>query len=225
MRNFVLPILLLLATVTGSQAQQAKKNQQAPDKQISVNREYDENGNLIRFDSTYVYRWSTDSTFQFPIGKGWEDLLGKEFFQHDWSSRFFNDSSAHLPPFTGKFPFSFFDDDDFFRGFGTLPDSVFNRHFSFRQDTTFFMGPDSSFLLPPGFFLPDMRGMEDLQKLFDERFKSFAPNDFFSNPDRQQRRYINPEAQDEWEKLLNKQKKELEEFRKRWEKEQQDKIY
>ncbi|MCB0540954.1 MAG: hypothetical protein KDE33_25815, partial [Bacteroidetes bacterium] len=45
---------------------QDNKIEKDPDEQIIVNKKYDENGNLIQFDSTYVHQWSSDSTFQFP---------------------------------------------------------------------------------------------------------------------------------------------------------------
>lgn len=43
---------------------QKKKNQ--PDVHINVNRELDNNGNVIRFDSTYSWSWSSDGSQTIP---------------------------------------------------------------------------------------------------------------------------------------------------------------
>lgn len=61
-RSFFL-ILILLISISGfSQNQKTKKQ---PNENVKVNKEYDEDGNLIRYDSTYVYTWSSDSSMQF----------------------------------------------------------------------------------------------------------------------------------------------------------------
>jgi hypothetical protein len=61
--KIILTVLILFVSYAGfSQSQNNKNN---PKKDIKVNRKYDKNGNLIRYDSTYVYTWSSDSLHQF----------------------------------------------------------------------------------------------------------------------------------------------------------------
>ncbi|HAQ21545.1 MAG TPA: hypothetical protein DCR40_20290 [Prolixibacteraceae bacterium] len=98
-----------------SQTGAPKKN--SPKEDFKVNREYDEQGNLIRFDSTYTYSWSSDSTLQNSLSfKDFDNLFGDNF-------SFFNDSA-----FTGH---SFFDDFDQLsaRSFIGKRDSVLMKKF------------------------------------------------------------------------------------------------
>lgn len=61
--NSALSVFILLFSFTGfTQKQDTTK---LPNKNIKVQREYDEDGNLIRYDSTYVYSWSSDSSYHF----------------------------------------------------------------------------------------------------------------------------------------------------------------
>ncbi len=41
---------------------QEKPKSKGPDQQISVNKQYDEKGNLIQYDSSIVRSWSSDTT-------------------------------------------------------------------------------------------------------------------------------------------------------------------
>jgi hypothetical protein len=82
------------------------------------------------------------------------------------------------------------------------------------------MGPHSSMMLPPGFIAPDWKGMEDLEKLFREHFKSLSPYDLFDNtvPGEPFGKFMNPRQLDEWDKMMQRQQKELEEFMNKWNK-------
>lgn len=53
------------------------QNQQPDDtdEKIIVNKEYDENGNLIKYDSTYIHQWSSDSTINLSFGNGFSALM------------------------------------------------------------------------------------------------------------------------------------------------------
>jgi len=118
-----------------------------------------------------------------------------------------------------KSPFRFFDEEDLFKGFGLFPDDTTDtRSYIFHNDTSFFPGPDSAFMLPPGFFAPDMKGLEDLQQYFDKHFKSFSPDEFFNDPDKESPygKFLDPKQREEWEKLIQKQQQEQEEFYKKW---------
>ncbi|MFA9388914.1 MAG: hypothetical protein ACERKD_03855 [Prolixibacteraceae bacterium] len=81
-------VLLLTANWTFAQKDAANI---LPDSQIKVNKEYDEQGNLIRYDSTSVSSWSSDSTYSFMNVDSLENQLG--FFFNDGFDQFFNDSS------------------------------------------------------------------------------------------------------------------------------------
>jgi hypothetical protein len=80
-----------------------KKNNQ-PDVHVNVNRELDNNGNVIRYDSTYSWSWSSDSGQPIP-------------------ENFFNDSSK-----LGSLNKNMFFNDPFFNSFGA--DSTLNPSFN-----------------------------------------------------------------------------------------------
>ena len=75
-------VLVVLMFASFQMFVQGAPEKDKPDEKISVNKEYDENGDLIRFDSTYVRSWSSDSTFASmdidSIRKEMELLWGKE---------------------------------------------------------------------------------------------------------------------------------------------------
>lgn len=198
---FIVTGLLFL---TGQMFAQEKKKEKEPDEQITVNKKYDENGNLIQFDSTYVHTWSSDSTmhFEFPddhffSGKDFPDI--DQFFQE-----FMNDSTSGF-----HHGFSPFDHDEFFSQFGEVfPDSLM-QNFSFHQDSLYFDFPmDSLKNLPPE-FMPDM---DELMQGLHEHLGNIDDS-FFDMPPKLQ----SPKQQKEWNQLMEKHQKEMEEFRKKWE--------
>jgi len=99
-----------------------------PDEQTIVNKEYDENGNLIQYDSTYVHHWSSaDSTskFSFPgdaffSGQGFPDI--EEFFKD-----FHGGSELGLMPDMDKML------QHFQQQFLADPDSLFNKGLPYKQ--------------------------------------------------------------------------------------------
>jgi len=121
--------VLLISTSVFSQ-DTIQKN--LPKKNIDVNREYDKDGNLIRYDSTYVYSWSSDSTYHFmpdsvflkfsdihEMRKEMQERM-RHFFKRDTSVN----KSFHHPFFSDDFF-----DKDFF-------DPQFNRRNFFNQDSS-----------------------------------------------------------------------------------------
>ncbi|MGQ8338676.1 hypothetical protein ACUNWD_19115 [Sunxiuqinia sp. A32] len=116
-----------------------------PNEQSRVNKEYDENGNLICFDSTYVKSWSSDSTMNLidfeSIQKEMKDLLGSNF------NGFFSDSIS-----SGNDPFR-----DLQKEFLEHRQSFMNG-FSFGNDSNNWDG-----------FLPD-----NLDSLHNEMMKNFG---------------------------------------------------
>lgn len=117
MKRFIL-LSILGAGIIGiclAQSKDLKKN--SPKEDIKVNKKYDEKGNLIQYDSTYTYNWSSDTTFMNKMSP--EDI--KNFFGDH--SKFFNDNSL-----MGN---SFFEDFDqmFSSHFGMMPDSSMMKKF------------------------------------------------------------------------------------------------
>jgi len=226
MRQALIFGLCLTVLSFAAEAQKVEKKKNSPDEKITVKREYDKNGNLIGFDSLRVYSWSTDTAFHFPKESGWESFFGKDFFDHQFGDRLSGDSAFHFKFPAGPVPFHFFDEEDLFKGFGLNPgDSANFRNYIFHNDTSFFMGPDTSFMLPPGFFVPDMKGMQDLEKYFGQHFKSFSPEEFFGVPGESNpiEKYLDSQQMEEWNKLMEKQQKEQQEFYQKWNKQKPDK--
>lgn len=215
----ILSMCMVFLTVSAI-AQKATPKKNAPEEKITVKKEYDENGNLIGFDSLRVWSWSGDSTFQFQFKNGWEQFFGKRFPDKEFRFPFQTDSLFPNLPFS-RFHFGFPQHDRFSDYFFNEPDdSAFFKNFLFHTDTSLFMGPNSSFLLPPGFFIPDMKGLNDLEEFLKDHFRSFSPEDDPDGFDLQSpyRRFFDPRQQEEWEKLMKKQQEELREFNKKWEK-------
>jgi len=107
MKRYLMLIILLMCIIPMTHAQQTDRKSNTPKEDIKVNREYDENGNLIKFDSIYSYSWSGDTA------------LLKSFSPDDFPD-----------------PFSFFSDstfqsNSFFDGF----DQLFSAPFSSRKDS------------------------------------------------------------------------------------------
>jgi len=200
---------------------------QKPDEQIVVKKEYDEKGNMLRYDSTYSFQWRSDTAFSFPEFGGWQDMFSNGFPFRD----LFSDSLFHDMPFFRDFPPRFFEDDTVFSHFPFefdpfADDSSFLRRFSFQLDTTLFMGPDSSFLLPPGFIMPDMNSLKDLLKEFRDNQDTdpFSPF-FYRQIPPGTGRFPDMEQQKEWNALIERHRREMEELRKKWEQKEEKKIY
>lgn len=134
-------------------AQNSKSPKNTPKEDIKVNREYDEKGNLIRFDSIYSYSFSGDTTLQdfyfgdFPsnFGSPFDFLSDSSFnqsFFEDFKFPFFESLSQNQDSLFNQFqpfhPFQpnqdfpnqpFRDLDDFFKQFQDFkPDSGSTRH-------------------------------------------------------------------------------------------------
>jgi hypothetical protein len=194
--------VLFLSILTAFAALQGWAQNNSPEEKSIVNKEYDENGNLIQYDSTYVWQWNSDSTFNFSFGDKFN--FGKDF--PGMFGEFFNDSIFGQFGL-GKEPFfQPFGDDDFFRrfehsfpGYPFERDSAFNFGFGNKEPFNF-----------------DFKELEDLQKQLQEKFNQHN----LMVPE-----FKSPEQQDEWEKLIQKQQKEKEELIKKFEKSQKEKIY
>lgn len=189
MKKLISIMFALICAFSFVNAQESKDS--IPNEQIIVNKEYDENGNLIRFDSTFIHHWLGDTTFHFNFDD-------KQFFGNEFSSMdeliklFFNDSSRQHLIFPHNFqtlPF----EDDFFNHFNFLyHDSTFMKEFKFDS-----VQPNNHNFVFPDFGL--------FEKEFEEQFNRMPFYEFQS-----------PEQKQEWEELMDQHRKEMEEFRKRW---------
>lgn len=173
-----------------------------PEEKSIVNKEFDENGNLLKYDSTYVWQWNSDSTFNFSFGDDW--AFGQKF--PGIFEEFFNDSIFEQFGLFSNPSFQPFGNDDFLGQFGHsfpgLPfenDSVFRYHFGqpFQDDI-------------------GLKEFEELQKQMQE---------YFNQRHKMIPELSTPEQRKEWEELLKKQQKEKEELMKKWENSQSKKIY
>ena len=62
MKQFLLSVILAMCLILNSLAQKPVQKSNSPKEDVKVNREYDEKGNLIKFDSIHTYNWSGDTT-------------------------------------------------------------------------------------------------------------------------------------------------------------------
>ncbi|MFZ5429770.1 MAG: hypothetical protein ACOZDD_06025 [Bacteroidota bacterium] len=216
---FIAAVFLQLA----ASAQNQRENSKSPDEEIRVNREYDERGNLLRYDSSYIFRWHNDTTFQFPDFGGWNDIFNRQSpFLDLFQGTFPSDSLWSGMPLFRDLPGRFFDSPEWFGAF-SFPDSSLFQNFSFQWDSTLFIGPDSTFILPPGFIMPNMNSLRDLLKDFGEFPDEFAP--FFGHPDRRFDRFSDEKIMQEWQELMEKHKREMDELYRKWEKSEKQQIY
>lgn len=211
MRKSVIFTVILSVSVFTLMAQE-QKEQKAPDQQTIVNKKYDDQGNLVEYDSTFISSWSADTTFHFgfPDNDPQFQFPGIEQFMNQfWNDSLFGDFSMPRQPFSFGFHFSPFDDDAF-NGFQryALPDSVFSNNFPFQIDSLFF---NFRFNTPDGTNnLPQHHFFDDFEEQMKQHFFRFR-DDSYSFPG-----FQNQEHRQEWEQLMEKHRQELENLRKKW---------
>ncbi len=185
-------ILIIISVAVIPVFAQKKSDSKTPDEQIKVKRQYDDKGNLIGYDSTYVKSWSSaDTTMtQADIEKMQKEM---EKFFGDHFGQFFSDSTK-----TGTGPFGDmhekffkhfqeiphawgpFDSDSIHSGIPQMPDSTldFSRLKEMQEEMMKYFGeffhdndtiqgnslPDDDFFFGPQDF-------EQLRKEFEEHFK------------------------------------------------------
>ena len=198
MKRILFTVLML---TTGFAFAQAQEKPTKPEEKSIVNKEYDEDGNLIKYDSTFVWSWSGDSAFQFdfPIngffsGKdfpGFDELMMDSVFSNPFNNHFFN-----FEPFANE---------EFFKQFEQqFPDSIFSNHFEFFGDSSFVFPFDFENSFGNDFFSKDF---EQLHKELQQRLGDMN----FDKP-----RFESEEQQKAWQELMEKQQKEREELKKKW---------
>jgi hypothetical protein len=90
----------------------------APDVQVRVNREYDEDGNLIRYDSVYTYSYNSNDF----SSNEWDSIFNDQF-NSDYNE--YNLDHFFNRPMRG-FPYRFHFDEDFFDRFEFYNDTNYN---------------------------------------------------------------------------------------------------
>lgn len=188
--TFLLSMLTIFAIYTNGQNEKEFQN---PDEQIIVNKEYDEDGNLIAFDSTYIHQWSSDTVQE--LFK--DDLFGGNMIPdiEKLMESFIGDSAFHR----FSIPDPFIDENLFKRFERSLPDSAFMRDFGFHVDS-----------IPFGqeFIMPDMK---ELQKQMEEHFRGFG------FPEPMMKEKLTDKQKKELDELMKKHQKEMEGLPKKWE--------
>lgn len=196
MKRFILFSFMTMCLIINSLAQHPNQKSNSPKENSTVKREYDENGNLIKFDSVYTYSWSGDTTLMKSLSpENFSDLFDNHF-------GFFQDST-----FTGH---SFFDEFDpfFAQPFGGKPDSVWMKKFGIRPHSPNFQfhgdslavnphsfdnffeffnnGPNDSIpskSLKNGKQMPEIKSMDEMIKMLHEQMKAMKEQQkkFFSD--------------------------------------------
>lgn len=194
-------LLIVFALFLTNALGQDQKEITDPDEQIIVKKEYDENGNLIAYDSTYIHQWSSDTSFNFSFD---DKLIFDDNFPelNDFFEDFINDSTNHNFGFPYNFKMSPFHDEDFIKHFMfPFSDSTFIKDFNLPVDSLHNFNGESLF--------PDLK---QIQKQLQEQFKNF---NFPNQPTQKER---NEEQLKELEKLRKKHQKEIQELHEKWKK-------
>lgn len=188
MKRFVLFSFLNFCLIVSVLAQNQDKKQNLPKENSKVTKEYDEHGNLTKFDSVYTYSWSGDTTFQKSFSpKDFPEVFGNDF-------GFFQDST-----FKGN---SFFE--DFGRLFANpldgVRDSMFLKRFDqFHNFGNFNFNGDS---------------IATNSNNFDDFLRQMNPdkNDSISSHSRRMPSYTVPRSMEDMMKMMQQRMKEMEEF-------------
>jgi hypothetical protein len=121
---------------------QAKQN--LPATNYKVNREYDKNGNIIRYDSTYSYYYSNvqnDSVLRDSIFDVFKNQFNKQFFFSNdpfFDDFFFQDSVMNFDFYKKDFFSNHFqnnrnDFDKYFNAMDSIKNEFFNKQFQNNQ--------------------------------------------------------------------------------------------
>ena len=191
MKRFLLIPILAMGLILNSLAQEPLKKQNSPKEDVKVNREYDDKGNLIRFDSLHSYSWSSDTTFLKSFSpKDFSDQLDDQF-------NFFSDST-----FRGN---------SFFKDF----DNLFAQPFDDEQDSVLL----KKFGIHPHFhhFRMNTDSLVMNQKDFDEFF-NFPDNNKDSLTTRTPNKlpfHSQQKSMDEVMKMLQQQMEQMQEYQRK----------
>ncbi|MFA5329925.1 MAG: hypothetical protein WC384_19165 [Prolixibacteraceae bacterium] len=184
MKRFSVFAFMTICLFTNLLAQEPDKKSNSPRENSTVKREYDDKGNLIRFDSTYTYSWSGDTTLL--------NSLSPDNFPDPFSGHFglTPDSTFKGNSFFDEFK-QFFaqpswgQDSDLMRNFGIHPHF---HEFHLNGDSTAMNFPDfdelfqyfsknkndstSSGTLEKGEHLQQPGSMNEMMKMIQEQMKA-----------------------------------------------------
>jgi len=197
---FLMFVSLLVSNIAYSQSEEDQKKSNSPQEKVTVNKEFDENGNMTSFDSTYIYSWSSDSTISSFPG----DIDFSDFF--NWKGSFFDNDSAFMnDPFRG-FHFNNGEIDNFFKWFPEMfPDSLDQNMYSYRNDSIirFFGDSTRTFQFRKDSLFPD----------FQWQLNDSSMMHFFSEP---KLLFQNDSIWKKHQKLLEQHRLEMEELQKKF---------
>ena len=139
MKLTVFPIIVAMLISSGCNGQTNKKNSSDeapanPKTNISVKKEFDKNGNLIRYDSTYTYSYSNAGNNVLM-----NDSVLNMFEEHFNRNFFFSDAPYFEHFFYGDtlMKNDFYEDDYFFKRFrnnSMAMDSLFRKMDKFKNE-------------------------------------------------------------------------------------------
>lgn len=132
----IIPIFFLVFfNCQGQQTlQKNKESTPKPDENIQVNKEYDEHGNLIKYDSIYSYSYSSNGKINDRIKMQFQHHFNKHpFFNDDFFDHFFQQDSLGGPFNKRNFFFDgFMNQDEDIKSMMKRMDSIqqmfFNQH-------------------------------------------------------------------------------------------------
>ena len=199
MKHFVLFSLIIICLFTNALAQNTDKKQNMPRENSKVTKEYDEKGNLTKFDSVYTYSWSGDTTMMKSISP---DELSKMF---GGNFGFFADSTFKGNSFFGDF------DQMFTQPYSGARDSMFIKQFKQFHQFKNSQSPNDSMAF--NFNFPDYFGDENGTGKTDS-ISSKKPLHSFGNQQK---------SMEEMMQLFELHMKEMEDFQKKFFEHQQKK--
>ncbi|MGD9991772.1 MAG: hypothetical protein AB7S69_00615 [Salinivirgaceae bacterium] len=140
---FAIACLAVVFQISSCQGQDEKEKAETavnPQTNISVNKEYDESGNLIRYDSTYSYFYSNvegDTLLGDSIFQSFRNHFNQSYFFSEspfFSDFFFEDSLLHYDFykddfFSNRFRRDMERMDSIFRGMDSIKNQFFKHQF------------------------------------------------------------------------------------------------
>ena len=187
MKTGFLFLMMSLCLVTISSAQKSDQKPNKPNEKSTVKREYDDKGNLIKFDSTYTYSWSGDTTLNKSFSpKDLESFFSEHFGNQADSSFFGNPFPDGIEQFFSH-SFSGKQDSLLLKKFGIHPDL---HNFGFKNDSLAMNLKDFD-----GFFNPFSENKND----------SVSPKSSGKSPQASQ-----PKSMDDLMKMLRQHMQEME---------------
>ena len=193
MKRFSIILLLCVGLIIGLLAQNPIKKQNQPQENSKVTKEYDEKGNLTRFDSVYTYSWSGNDTTMLKSfsPKDFPDMFGNDF-------GFFADSTFKVHPF--------FDDFDqlFAQPFNGVRDSMLIKRFEQFHNFKDFDSRDDSIAL--NFNMPD--------NFFDQNSK--GKKDSISSKSPRNSLGLHPKTMEEMMQMMQMQMEKMEEYQRQF---------